>query len=54
MTQEQAAAILVDRTFNVLCFEKFSFSSDDVRNACIALIDKELDKTKFITSLSSE
>lgn len=47
-TQEQAAAALVDRTFAVMCFQRSSFTSDDIREACMALIDKEIAKTAFL------
>jgi len=50
-TQQQAAALLVDRTFQLMCFEKSSFTSEDIRQACIDLIDKEIEKTQFITNL---
>jgi hypothetical protein len=53
-TQEQAAAALVDRTFAVMCFQRSSFTSDDIREACMALIDKEIAKTKFVTELIGE
>jgi hypothetical protein len=53
-TQEQAAAALVDRTFQLMCYSKPSFSSDDIREACMALIEKEIAKTKFITELIGE
>jgi hypothetical protein len=53
-TQQQAAALLVDRTFQLMCFEKSSFTSEDIRQACMDLIDKEIEKTQFITNLIGE
>lgn len=54
MTREKAAQVLVENTFGQFCFEKESFTSDDIRQACIDLIDKELEKTEFITQIIGE
>jgi hypothetical protein len=54
LTQEQAAAMLVDKTFQLMCYSKPSFSSDDIREACMALIDKEISSTQFITEIIGE
>jgi hypothetical protein len=37
-----------------MCFEKSSFTSEDIRQACMDLIDKEIEKTQFITNLIGE
>jgi hypothetical protein len=54
MTREQAAAALVDKTFQLLCFEKSSFSSEDVRQSCLDLINKEIERTVFLTEIIGE
>jgi hypothetical protein len=54
LTQEQAAAMLVDKTFQLMCFKKASFTSDDIREACMALINKEISRTQFITEIIGE
>ena len=51
MTKQQAAAKLVDHTFQEMCFEKSSFSSEDVKQECMRLIEKELEKTVFLNEV---
>jgi len=54
MTREQAAAALVDKTFQLLCYEKSSFTSEDVRQSCLDMINKEIEKTAFLTQILGE
>jgi len=54
MTREHAAKKLVEQTFHFLCFEKSSFSAEDVRQSCLDLINKEIAKTEFITEIIGE
>ena len=54
MTKKQAAAKLVERTFQEMCFEKSSFSSEDVKQECMRLIEKELEKTAFLNEVIAE
>lgn len=54
MTKEQAARKLVEQTFHSLCFEKSSFSSEDVRQSCLDLINKEIERTAFLTEIIGE
>jgi hypothetical protein len=54
MTQKQAAKILVEKVFSELCYEMPAFTSEDVREACMKLIDEELEKTQFITEIVGE
>lgn len=54
MTQEQSAKKLVDKTFQKLCFEKNSFSAEDVRQECLRVINEQLDKVEFITHIIAE
>jgi hypothetical protein len=53
-TQEQAAAALVDRTFQLMCFTRPSFTSEEVRQECIKLIEKEIARTQFVTQIIGE
>ena len=54
MTREQAAKELVEKTFHSLCFEKSSFTSEDVRRVCLELIDREMERTEFVTEIIGE
>lgn len=54
MTKQQAAAKLVERTFQEMYFEKSSFSSEDVKQECMRLIEKELEKTAFLNEVIAE
>ena len=54
MTKEQAAEKLVEQTFHSLCFEKSSFTSEDVRQSCLDMINKEIEKTAFLTQILGE
>lgn len=54
MTREKAAQVLVDKTFQSLCFEMSSFSAEDVKKACLDLIEKEIARTEFITEIIGE
>jgi hypothetical protein len=54
MTKQQAAVMLVKRTFEEMCFEKPSFSSEDIKQECLLLIEKELEKTVFLNEVIAE